>query len=501
MKRLIALFITAITLNAAAQEATYKEQYRPQFHFSPAVNWTNDPNGLVYFNGNYHIFYQHNPFGIQWGHMSWGHAISKDLIHWQNLPVAIPEENGVMIFSGTCVADEKNTSGFGKNGIVPLVAVYTGHTATNQSQYVAYSLDEGKTFTKYANNPVLDLHKKDFRDPKIFWYEPKQYWVMVVVLPDEHKAQFYQSKNLLNWTWMSDFGPAGDINGVWECPDLFEAPIDNEHNKKKWVLTISANPPSRMQYFVGEFDGTSFHNENNEAQILRPDYGTDYYAGISYNHLNNTQAPVMIGWANNWAYANDIPTSPWRSAMSLPRNIAVHKNGKQWTLLCKPINALQTLRDDVYEIKKAVVTDKQELDVLSQQFEMSCTLDVKNIKQAGVRIALGDEHYTEIGYDASTSSLYIDRSKSGNTTFNKAFEQTTYCSNNLKPDDGKIQLHIFFDNSIIEVFANDGELVMTSQIFPGKEDDQVTLFSKGGTAVFSDIKLWEMKSAWSKEDD
>ena len=181
----------AACLLAAAQTPTYKEPYRPQFHFSPATNWTNDPNGLVYYKGEYHLFYQHNPFGNTWGHMTWGHAVSKDLVHWTHLPIAIPEENGIMIFSGTCVADTGNTSGFGtKKGDEPMVAIYTGHTATNQSQCLAYSLDKGRTWTKYANNPILDLHKKDFRDPKVFWYAPKKYWVMALVLPDEHKVQF-----------------------------------------------------------------------------------------------------------------------------------------------------------------------------------------------------------------------------------------------------------------------------------------------------------------------
>ena len=244
-----------------AQSKLYTEQYRPQFHFSPAKNWCNDPNGLVYNNGTYHLFYQHNPFGNRWGHMTWGHATSKDLIHWKHLRIAIAEENGVMIFSGTCVVDKNNTSGFGKNGRVPMVAIYTGHIENvNQSQHIAYSLDDGVTWTKYAGNPVLDLHKKDFRDPKVFWYEPKKYWVMALMFPVEHLVQFYSSKNLKEWNYLSDFGPAGDTSGVWECPDLTQVPVEGVAGKQKWLLQMSQN--ASMQYFVGEFDGVKFINEN-----------------------------------------------------------------------------------------------------------------------------------------------------------------------------------------------------------------------------------------------
>ena len=324
----IKYFLFAISamsiLQASAQNKLYTEQYRPQFHFSPATNWCNDPNGLVYNNGTYHLFYQHNPFGNRWGHMTWAHATSKDLIHWKHLPIAIPEENGIMIFSGTCVVDKNNTSGFGKDGKIPMVAVYTGHQENiNQSQCIAYSLDDGITWTKYANNPVLDLHKVDFRDPKIFWHEPKKYWLMSVMLPVEHVVQFYSSTNLKDWKHLSDFGPAGDTSGVWECPDLTAVPVEGMPGKKKWVLQMSMN--ATMQYFVGEFDGVKFINETPASKILRPDYGPDYYAAIAYNQLPASILPTAVGWVNNWNYANDIPTTPWKSAMSLPRNLSVKK--------------------------------------------------------------------------------------------------------------------------------------------------------------------------------
>src|SRR5271154_2182428 len=247
MKKILFFAAIAFSLSVSAQkknDSLYKEKYRPQFHFTPATNWTNDPNGLVYYKGEYHLFYQHNPFGNVWGHMSWGHAISKDLVHWKHLPIAIREENGVMIFSGSCVIDEKNTSGFAtKPGQIPMVAIYTGHYISNnskpdnyqQAQYIAFSLDDGITWKKYENNPVLDLHKKDFRDPCVFWYEPEKKWIMALVLPREHIVRFYSSQNLKEWKHISDFGPAGDTSDIWECPSLTKVPGENNPTKSKWV--------------------------------------------------------------------------------------------------------------------------------------------------------------------------------------------------------------------------------------------------------------------------
>ncbi|MCX6642130.1 MAG: glycoside hydrolase family 32 protein [Candidatus Bathyarchaeota archaeon] len=269
---LLSLFLSTV-FSVSLFQNLFKETYRPQYHFSPPLHWINDPNGLVYYEGEYHLFYQHNPMGIRWGHMSWGHAVSTDLIHWQHLPLAIPEENGVMIFSGGCVMDKNNSAGFAeKPGDVPMVAIYTGHTESkNQSQHIAYSNDKGRTWKKYEKNPVLDLSTKDFRDPQVFWYEPHKKWVMTVVLAVEKKIQFYSSCNLKEWNYMSSFGPAGDTSGTWECPDLFEAPINGEQGKTKWVLMHS--PAPYMQYFVGDFDVTSFINEYPSHKIYRPDYG------------------------------------------------------------------------------------------------------------------------------------------------------------------------------------------------------------------------------------
>lgn len=482
-------------LQASAQNKQYRETYRPQFHFSPAINWCNDPNGLVYNKGTYHLFYQHNPFGNRWGHMTWAHASSKDLIHWKHLPVAIPEENGIMIFSGTCVVDKNNTSGFGKNGKVPMVAVYTGHIENkNQSQHIAYSLDDGLTWTKYANNPVLDLHKVDFRDPKIFWYEPEKYWVMCVMLPVEHQVQFYSSPDLKKWTHLSDFGPAGDTSGVWECPDLTPVPVEGMPGKKKWLLQMSMN--ASMQYFVGEFDGRNFVSENDPQKIYRPDHGPDYYAAITYNQLPDTHQPTAIGWVNNWNYANDIPTTPWKSAMSLPRTLSVVKKDKEWILVQKPVSNLNTLRKQIYRATAGLIENKTVLPVKSRQFELQLDLEPGTNAISGLRLAAGNNHYFEIGYDAAGGMFYIDRSKAGENGFNENFKKTGRFEQKIALKDKKIHLQVFCDNSIAEIFVNGGETVFTAQLFPAASDEGIELFSNGAPATFSNLHIWEMKRAW-----
>jgi fructan beta-fructosidase len=495
LKQYFLIILMTYSLVMNAQPKLYSEQYRPQFHFSPATNWCNDPNGLVYNNGTYHLFYQHNPFGNKWGHMTWAHATSKDLLHWKHLPIAIPEENGVMIFSGTCVVDKNNTSGFGAAGKVPMVAVYTGHIENvNQSQHIAYSLDDGITWTKYANNPVLDLHKKDFRDPKIFWHPQKKYWVMALMFPVEHIVQFYSSKNLKDWNHLSDFGPAGDTSGVWECPDLTQVPVEGMPGKKKWLLQTSQN--ASMQYFVGEFDGTKFINENPADKIYRPDYGPDYYAAITYNQLPAKHLPTAIGWVNNWNYANDIPTTPWKSAMALPRNLSVQKINDEWVLIQKPVAVTSSLRKKVLALQNEWVTDKKILLVKSKQFEMEFSIESAASSVSGVRLAVGDTGYFEMGYDAAKQLFYIDRSKSGNTTFNENFKKLNRFEKSVPLKNKKLQLHIFYDNSIVEIFVNGGEAVFTAQIFTGVNDKGIELFSLGGGSKFSNLGLWEMKGVW-----
>lgn len=497
MKRFLILLLLSISIKAFSQNELYKEQYRPRYHFSPAKNWCNDPNGLVYSNGTYHLFYQYNPFANSWGHMTWAHATSKDLLHWKHQPIAIPEENGVMIFSGSCVVDKKNTSGFAnKPGQVPMVAIYTGHTeGVNQSQHVAYSLDNGLTWTKYKNNPILDLHKKDFRDPKVFWYEPGKYWVMCVMLPVEHLVQFYSSQNLINWMHLSDFGPAGDTSGVWECPDLTLVPVEGVPGKKKWVLQMSMN--ASMQYFVGEFDGVNFVNENPSDNIFRPDYGPDYYAAICYNQLPDSDKPTAIGWVNNWFYANDIPTAPWKGAMSLPRTLSVKKINGEWILIQQPLELLNKQRKLLYTNRNVIFTHQWKLKApAQQQYELDIDLRVNKGEKGGVRIAAGHEHALEIGVDAEKQLLYLDRSKTAGQSFNKNFQERNYFEIPYSIA-GAIELKIFVDHSIVEVFVDGGKRVFTAQFFPDEKDTSIEIFSKGNKAASTTAcYLYALNAVW-----
>jgi len=429
--------------------------------------------------------------------MSWGHAISTDLVHWQHLQLAIPEEDGVMIFSGGCVIDKNNTAGFAeKPGDVPMVAIYTGHAeGKNQSQHIAYSNDKGRTWKKYEKNPVLDLGIKDFRDPQVFWYEPHKKWVMSVVLAVEKKIQFYSSYNLKEWKLMSAFGPAGDTSGIWECPDLFEVPINGELGKTKWVLMHSPSP--YMQYFVGDFDGTSFKNENPSEKIYRPDYGPDYYAAVVYKNLSPEVSPVSIGWANNWKYAQDIPTMPWRSAMSLPRSLSLKKINNEWLLLQEPVTSINLLRSaPTLRLENVIVETSKTLPVKSQQFELILSVKFSTYSTFGLRIFSSNGHEMELGYDYSSQTLYIDRSKTSNISFNKSFEKLGRYETSLALNNALLHLRIFVDKSIVEVFANDGQAVMTMQVFPNEIDSEIELFCKNGKAIIKNLTLWSINSSW-----
>ena len=506
MKTLLAILSACIPFIGLAQtKPTYKEQYRPQFHFTPALNWTNDPNGLVYHNGEYHLFYQYNPFGNVWGHMSWGHAVSRDLLHWKHLPVAIPEDDKNMIFSGSCVIDKNNTTGFArKAGQIPMVAIYTAHIIPDkskpdnykQNQHIAYSLDNGRSWIKYAGNPVLDFNKRDFRDPKVLWHETTKKWIMATVLPEKHIVQLFSSPNLKEWQHLSDFGPAGDTNDIWECPDLLQVPVTGKPGETKWVLINSGQ--TTMQYFVGSFDGTRFHNENPAGKILRPDYGPDYYAAITFNNLPAGNAPILLGWANNWKYAQSIPTNPWRSAMSLPRELSLRKDGDTWVLLQQPLHSLQQLRSSKVELENIAVTKESVLPVKGQVLEMDITITPAAAGSCGIRIAVGANQSFIIGYNADTKNLFTDRSNSGNTTFHEDFKSWLRTETPVELQNDQLRLHLYFDKSIVEVFVNDGDKVLTTQIFPEEGSGGVVLFSDQKTN-FPSVKWWRLKSVWGEK--
>ncbi|MGA8153325.1 MAG: glycoside hydrolase family 32 protein [Terriglobales bacterium] len=490
-------------------EGSYDEPYRPQFHFTPARNWMNDPNGPIYYKGEYHLFYQYNPFGTEWGHMSWGHAASPDLVHWKHLPVALTEENGVMIFSGSTVVDWHNSSGFcrGSDAKAPscLVAIYTGHSPKLQTQNLAYSNDDGLTWTKYSGNPVIDLHLSGFRDPKVFWHADTHKWVMVTVLASQHKVRLFGSTDLKHWTVLSDFGPAGATGGAWECPDLFPLKVDDESGQTKWVLSINVNPGgvaggSGNQYFVGSFDGTTFAAEGAAEQTLWVDYGADFYASTSFSDiLASDGRRIWLGWLNNWKYAARVPTDPWRGAQSVPRELKLRRFPGGIRLVQEPVAELRALRERHTRVKgRSIEAANRRLKskgVRGQMLEIVAEIDPRGAAEFGFKVRKGDGEETVIGVDMRQSKLFVDRTRSGVVSFDEHFPSRDAGPIELAGEKS-VGLHIFVDCSSVEVFGNGGEIVLSETIFPRRSSDGIELYSKDGQAQVLKVDVWNLKSAY-----
>jgi len=471
------------------------EKYRPVFHFTPPVNWINDPNGLVYLDGEYHLFYQYNPFGDTWGHMSWGHAISADLINWNHLPVALFEEDGIMIFSGSAVVDKENTSGFCNNSQGCIMAIYTSHIEGKaQHQSIAYSRDKGRTWKKYVDNPVLDIAKKDFRDPKVFWYEPEQKWVMVVSVPLEYKVQFYQSKDLTDWRLTGEFGKEGDTSKIWECPDMLQVPVENS-KKRKWVLIISSGSKygdfTGMQYFTGNFDGQKFVSDQTQEGPQWLDQGKDFYAAITYNNLSADSKPLLIGWVNNWRYAGSIPTSPWRGMMSIPRELTIRNVNDRLCLIQKPVSSLDEWLDQ-FEKSSFKNHPIEENDLLLNNFHatayrMKLVLENIDAEEFGIALLKSNDKKTILGYNVSDKILFLDRKNSGDVNFHEDFSSVESVEVDLTGN--QIDLDILIDRSVVEVFANDGLKVITDQVFPEDEGTGLQLYAKNGRTRVVNLEL------------
>ena len=491
-------------LSARADEPD-RERWRPQFHFTPPKNWINDPNGLVFYDGEYHLFYQFNPLGDRWGHMSWGHAASRDLVCWEHLPVALHEANDVMIFSGSAVVDWKNTSGFGKDGKPPLVAIYTGHYTQKplQNQHIAYSNDRGRTWTKYAGNPVLDIGAKDFRDPKVFWHEPTARWVMVVAWPTQRKVRFYASSNLKNWTQLSDFGPAGATTGVWECPDLFPLDVENRKGARKWVLIVNVGSGapaggSGCQYFVGDFDGKRFRLDapaGPERPALWADWGRDFYAAVSWNDIPPDDGRrLWLGWMSNWEYARDVPTSPWRGAMSIPRALTLRKTDSGWLLLQQPVKELETLRGRHKQVALKNLSGRTDLSMLngvtSDAFELETELEPDPNAAFHLSLQTGATEETVLRFHIPDRELTLDRTRSGNVGFHKKFAGTAGAP--LRLIDGRLKLQLFVDTSSVEVFVNDGETVQTSLMLPSAGARRLGLRVVQGELRQVNLRAWKL---------
>ncbi len=502
------LFIILLPMASPARAADtdyYNEEYRPQYHFTPEANWMNDPNGMVYYAGEYHLFYQYHPYGLQWGPMHWGHAVSKDLVHWEQLPIALaPDDNGT-IFSGSAVVDWNNTSGFQTGTEKPLVAMYTQDKNGTQVQSIAYSNDKGRTWTKYSENPVIpNPGLSDFRDPKVFWHEDSQKWVMVLAAGD--RIKIYTSTNLKQWTFASDFGQGqGSHGGVWECPDLFQLPVDGSSTQKKWVLQISlgngaAAGGSGMQYFVGTFNGTTFVNDNDASKVLWTDYGKDFYAAVSWSDIPASDGRrIWLGWMSNWQYANDVPTSPWRSAMTIPRTLELKTLSEGIRLVQTPVTELQSIRGAVNTWTNKTITPTSSnllTGVTGDAVEINAEFDVSGstATEFGFNVRKGGSQYTKIAYDKNTAQLSIDRTNSGNVSFNPTF--TGKHNATMQPVNGKIKLRIFVDRSSVEVFGNDGQKVLTDIILPNLSSKDLEVYAVNGSAKINSLTVHKLNKVW-----
>lgn len=641
----------------------YQELFRPRYHFTPEMNWMNDPNGMVFYDGEYHLFYQYNPLGNTWGHMSWGHAVSRDLVHWEHLPLALAEEDGVMIFSGSAVVDWRNTTGFGENEKPPLVAIYTGHRPGRQDQRLAYSNDRGRTWTKFAGNPVLDLKMADFRDPKVFWHEPSARWVMTAALATEQKVHFYASPDLKQWKYVGEFGPAAATDGLWECPDLFPLAVDG--GATKWVLIVNVNPGgpaggSGCQYFVGDFDGRRFtpdppspqqaefvpagkvladfengygdwraegeafgrepargalpnqqpvsgfrggglvnsflggdhpqgtltspifeitashisfligggaHRETRldlrvdgqavrtasgrdrerlawqswdvsdligkqaELQIVdrhsggwghinvdhvvladrparpaddRPlwaDFGPDFYAGVSWSDVPKSDGRrLWLGWMSNWQYANQVPTSPWRSAMSIPRELRLVDTPRGARLRQIPVVELETLRGLGQRFgggsMAAANAWLRESGIKCGPLELSIDFEpaADGVQEVKLFQSAGEELVLRV--DRTRGLISLDRTRSGDASFHPKFAGV-YSAPLPRPRE-QVRLRIFVDACSVETFINDGQVVLTALAFPGRESDGIELTASGGAQTVAALQAWRLSSKLPK---
>lgn len=466
----------------------------------------NDPNGMFFFEGEYHLFYQYNPFGDKWGHMSWGHAISRDLVHWDHLPLALAEENGVMIFSGSAVVDWKNSSGFGKRGQPPLIAIYTGHHTTKplQNQHLAFSNDRGRTWTKFSGNPVLDIGEKDFRDPKVFWHEPTRRWIMTVAWPTQRKVRFYASANLKEWSHLSDFGPAGSTKGIWECPDLVPVRVEGKPRQSKWVLIVNVGSGapaggSGCQYFVGDFDGARFALDPAAQPPLWADSSRDFYAAVSWSDIPKRDGRrLWIGWMSNWEYARDVPTSPWRSAMSLPRELALRLTDDGFRLIQTPVRELRKLRAQHYHRGSGTVAEATDWlrsnSAEGEGLEIEVEFEAISTANFGLKVRKGNPDETVITFDPSLNRLSLDRTRSGKTDFHPKFSGVYEAP--LRARAGRVQLRVLVDISSVEVFGNGGEATLTALVLPAPSSRGLEFWSASAGAKIRRLDIWKLRSIW-----
>jgi fructan beta-fructosidase len=529
---LAALLVAGITQGApspaeqaAVTKPAYTEPHRPQFHFTPPSMWMNDPNGLVYYDGEYHLFYQYHPADTVWGPMHWGHAVSRDLVHWEHLPIALaPDERGY-IFSGSAVVDWRNTSGLGKEGEPPLVALFTYHdpvrgkagTGDHESQGLAWSNDRGRTWAKYPGNPVVPNvnRHKDFRDPKVFWHEPSQRWIMALSVFDH--VEFHSSRDLKQWQRLGAFGAGiGAHGGTWECPDLFPLRLAGT-DQTKWVLVVNLNPGgpqggSGTQYFVGDFDGHNFTLDADFERTLRRDgaawldWGRDNYAGITWSDVPAADGRrLYIGWMSNWDYAQKVPTHPWRSAMTVPRSLELARTTDSYIVRSQPVRELGQLRSASVTLPPrrfegtANLADEVRFPVATSEVELEFDLDGTTARTFGISLSNDRGETYRLDFDRDSGRFVSDRTRSGPAGFSDAFLRAHAAPRAATGN--VLRMRVFIDVASAELFADEGATVLTDTFFPSSPYTRLRLHAEGGPAVLRSGAVHQLRSIWPAGPD
>ncbi len=496
----ILLFVTSLSL---AQEKPYTgkfdEPWRPAFHFTPQANWMNDPNGLVYHNGKYHMFYQYYPNDIVWGPMHWGHAESTDLMHWKHLPIALYPDSLGWIFSGSAVIDKNNTAGFGKDA---MIAIFTYHNdeiwkagkRNTESQGIAYSLDEGRTWTKYKGNPVLNNSgEQDFRDPKVFWNNKLNRWTMTLAAGD--RIKIYSSADLKSWHHDSDFiPPVKEEYGVWECPDLFPMKAGKE---EKWVMILSQNKNgpnggSATRYFIGDFDGKTFTPQTPSQWF---DHGMDFYAAVTFSNVPGDKR-ILLGWMSNWEYATKTPTSTWRSAMNLPRELRLTKSGKDYRLTQRVVEQFISITDSTARINKSVLLGYTYTDIVKTLSQSNIEFDVPTQPGNNFSIELSNSSQDKVSIKVSDGRLTVDRSRSGIVDFSPEFARR---NQSMKLSSPVQHIQLIIDRSSIEIILNKGAQWFSCQLFPNRPWETISI--QGDDPLnfgIQNARIQSVRSVWTQ---
>lgn len=495
------------------------DYYRPVYHHTPLYGWMNDPNGMVYKDGEYHLYFQYNPYGSKWGNMHWGHSVSTDLIHWNHLKPAIARDTLGHIFSGSTVVDKNNTAGYGDNA---LIALYTSASDEHgQIQCMAYSTDDGRTYTKYEKNPVLLPFDglKDFRDPKVFWYEPDKKWVMIVSADKE--MRFYASQNLKDWEYMSAFGKGyGAQPNQFECPDFIQLPVDGDKNKMKWVMLVNINPGcmfggSATEYFVGDFDGKEFTCDTKPETVKWLDYGKDHYAAVCIS--NTGERIISIPWMSNWQYANVTPIRQYRGANGLPRELSLYTKDGQIYVAADVVKEVEALRKDTRSFDPITVKDEYKIDEIVPQtdgaYELEMDITPNTSGVAGFDLMNAKGEVAKIYLDMKSGKLVMDRTASGLVAFGEKSEphaketddhrktmsvnyQNDFALGTWSPlslCEGKTyHLNVFVDKCSVEIFVDGGRIAMTNLVFPTEPYNTLRFYTEGGEAQVSNMKVYKL---------